>query len=182
MKKLLSLLSVLTITGTAVPTTIAASLYQKEETIKNIDINYQQTNNLENLNRKKRASHERKFEKWYRFLASDSLKARLSFEDAGKINSFFENTDDKNVFIQNVVEILELLPQSDHSGTGGSITNDDYKTVAKAIWEKYSLFHSILLNFSNKQYKGGITVSTLVSGGYWSDECTIFETGTGCDL
>lgn len=39
MKKLLSLLSVLTISGSAVPTTIAASPYQKEE--KNI-----QTNNL----------------------------------------------------------------------------------------------------------------------------------------
>ncbi len=54
MKKLLSLLSVLTISGTAVPTTIAASPYQKQETIKNSDINYQQTINLENLNRFKR--------------------------------------------------------------------------------------------------------------------------------
>jgi hypothetical protein len=45
MKKLLSLLSVLTISGTAVPTTIAASPYQKEETIKNSDINYQQPEN-----------------------------------------------------------------------------------------------------------------------------------------
>ncbi|MFW4370988.1 MAG: hypothetical protein EHV01_003485 [Spiroplasma sp. hy2] len=54
MKKLLSLLSVLTISGTAVPTTIAASPYQKEETIKNSNINLQ-TNNLENLKRNKRA-------------------------------------------------------------------------------------------------------------------------------
>jgi len=53
MKKLLNLLSVLTISGTAVPTTIAASPYQKEETI-NSDINYQQINNLENLIRNKR--------------------------------------------------------------------------------------------------------------------------------
>ncbi|WP_342256520.1 hypothetical protein [Spiroplasma endosymbiont of Poecilobothrus nobilitatus] len=45
MKKLLSLLSVLTISGTAVPTTIAASSYKKEETL-NSDNNYQQTNNL----------------------------------------------------------------------------------------------------------------------------------------
>ncbi|GAA6238812.1 MAG: hypothetical protein SPLM_09270 [Spiroplasma phoeniceum] len=51
MKKLLSLLSVLTISGTAVPTTIAASPYQKEE---NNDINYLQTNNLQKLNRSKR--------------------------------------------------------------------------------------------------------------------------------
>ncbi len=48
MKKLLSLLIVLTIIGTAVPTTIAASLYQKE---KNNYINYQEKNNLENLNK-----------------------------------------------------------------------------------------------------------------------------------
>ncbi len=54
MKKLLSLLSVLTINGTAVPTTIAASPYQKEETIKNNDINYLQINNLDKLNRTKR--------------------------------------------------------------------------------------------------------------------------------
>ncbi|MBW3059460.1 hypothetical protein D6D54_08450 [Spiroplasma poulsonii] len=36
MKKILSLLSVLTISGTAIPTTIAASPYQKEENIKDI--------------------------------------------------------------------------------------------------------------------------------------------------
>ncbi|WP_253301155.1 hypothetical protein [Spiroplasma endosymbiont of Phyllotreta cruciferae] len=54
MKKLLSLLSILTISGTSVPTTIAASPYQKEETIKNSNINYLQTNNLEKLNRNKR--------------------------------------------------------------------------------------------------------------------------------
>lgn len=46
MKKLLSLLSVLTISGTAIPTAIAASPYQKEETIKNGDINYSPTNSL----------------------------------------------------------------------------------------------------------------------------------------
>lgn len=48
MKKLLSLLSVLTISGTAMPTTIAASPYQKEE----------QKNKLENLNRVKRNNNE----------------------------------------------------------------------------------------------------------------------------
>lgn len=59
MKKLLSLLSLLTISGSAVPTTIAASSYQKKETIKNSDINYQQTNNLEQkqLKRSKRQNN-----------------------------------------------------------------------------------------------------------------------------
>ncbi|UZQ30232.1 MAG: hypothetical protein OHM56_01780 [Spiroplasma phoeniceum] len=58
MKKLLSLLSVLTISGSTVPTTIAASRYEKEN-IKNIDINYRQTNNLEKLNRVKRQQNQR---------------------------------------------------------------------------------------------------------------------------
>ncbi|RUO86125.1 coiled-coil domain-containing protein [Spiroplasma endosymbiont of Megaselia nigra] len=52
MKKLLSLLSVLTISGSAIPTTIAASPYQKQENL-NSNINLQ-TNNLENLSRVKR--------------------------------------------------------------------------------------------------------------------------------
>lgn len=54
MKKLLSLLSFVTISGTAVPTVIAPSPYQKEEIIKNSNINYLQTNNLEYLSRGKR--------------------------------------------------------------------------------------------------------------------------------
>ncbi|WP_253301097.1 hypothetical protein [Spiroplasma endosymbiont of Phyllotreta cruciferae] len=58
MKKLLSLLSILTISGTTAPTTIAASSYQKEETIKNGNINYSQSNNLEILNRNKRNNNE----------------------------------------------------------------------------------------------------------------------------
>ncbi len=53
MKKLLSLLGVLTISGSAIPTTIAASPYLKQEKL-NSDINYQQINNLEILNRNKR--------------------------------------------------------------------------------------------------------------------------------
>ncbi|UNF61939.1 hypothetical protein [Spiroplasma poulsonii] len=54
MKKLLGLLGTIMITGNTIPSVIAASPYQKEENIKNSDINYRQTNNLETLNRNKR--------------------------------------------------------------------------------------------------------------------------------
>lgn len=57
MKKLLSLLSVLTISGTALPTTIAASPYQKEENTKDIDINNQNENNLKELNENKKENN-----------------------------------------------------------------------------------------------------------------------------
>ncbi|RUO85924.1 ETX/MTX2 family pore-forming toxin [Spiroplasma endosymbiont of Megaselia nigra] len=55
MKKLLSLLSVLTISGTAVPTTIAASPYQKQ---KNLNNNFTKSN-LETLNRNKRENNNK---------------------------------------------------------------------------------------------------------------------------
>jgi len=58
MKKLLSLLSVLTINGTTMPIVIVASPYQKQEIIKNSETNYQQINNLKNLNRNKRESNK----------------------------------------------------------------------------------------------------------------------------
>ncbi|WP_425377812.1 hypothetical protein [Spiroplasma endosymbiont of Polydrusus pterygomalis] len=47
MKKLLSLLSILTISGSAMPTIIAASPYKEEEIkLENNGIIYSQTNNL----------------------------------------------------------------------------------------------------------------------------------------
>ncbi len=50
MKKLLILLSVLTISGNALPITITDSYYKKQENkLNNIEINYKTTNNLENL-------------------------------------------------------------------------------------------------------------------------------------
>ncbi|MBW3059238.1 hypothetical protein D6D54_06990 [Spiroplasma poulsonii] len=77
MKKLLSLLSVLTISGSAVPTTIAASPYKKEETL-NSHINYQHTNNnLESLNRSKRDS-ELKDDRLWRDFNYDLDKSRVN--------------------------------------------------------------------------------------------------------
>ncbi|WP_338992856.1 hypothetical protein [Spiroplasma endosymbiont of Seladonia tumulorum] len=50
MKKLLSLLSVLTISGTAVPTTVAASSYQqKENNLENLIIRNKRQNNKQNI-------------------------------------------------------------------------------------------------------------------------------------
>ncbi|MFW4371373.1 MAG: hypothetical protein EHV01_005500 [Spiroplasma sp. hy2] len=73
MKKLLSLLSVLTISGTAVPITIAASPYQKEEKI-NSKFNYLQINNLKTLNRNKRDVYEKnEIESKYHFLGKDEF-------------------------------------------------------------------------------------------------------------
>ncbi|PQM30012.1 hypothetical protein [Spiroplasma poulsonii] len=95
MKKLLSLLSVLTISGTAVPTTIAASPYQKEEKLNN-DINYSQTNNLENLSRNKRENNN---------ITPD---VKVSYE----INDYFSDLCNAINFLQNNDNIRLINPET----------------------------------------------------------------------
>ncbi|UZQ30258.1 MAG: hypothetical protein OHM56_01560 [Spiroplasma phoeniceum] len=70
MKKLLSLLSVLTISGTAVPTTIAASFYPKQEKLNN-KINYSE---IKNLIRNKRQNNNKNLEINIDFEELETLK------------------------------------------------------------------------------------------------------------
>jgi len=96
MKKLLSLLSVLTISGTAVPTTIAASPYQKQETI-NSDINYQKTNNLEKLNRIKREKNNLEQKSFEELINTDlKIEDLISLIDLDlDINLKFDSIEEK---------------------------------------------------------------------------------------
>ncbi|UZQ29679.1 MAG: hypothetical protein OHM56_11070 [Spiroplasma phoeniceum] len=80
MKKLLSLLSVLTISGSAIPTTIAASPYQK--------------NNLETLNRKKRENNET-LEQQKIVIRTDS---NISYSGIVLNNKLYWGSDDHNVY------------------------------------------------------------------------------------
>ncbi|RUO86362.1 hypothetical protein [Spiroplasma endosymbiont of Megaselia nigra] len=143
MKKLLSLLSVLTISGSAIPTTIAASPYQKEETIKNNDV----------------------FEKWYKFLEHDELKLKLSSDTAFKIIYQFE-PDSKAEFLNQTMVLISNLPKSDHSGAGSSINKKDIKIMTNFIWEHFSEFHEIWKNLKQEQ---SIIIKTNTIG-YWDSE------------
>ncbi len=97
MKKLLSLLSVLTISGTTVPTTIAASPYQKEKKI-NSDINLK-TNNLEILNRNKKDFYEKE---QIEFFNNDFFyKFNLQYNKEKNTNGAF----DRNASVQFVDSI-----------------------------------------------------------------------------
>ncbi len=100
MKKLLSLLSVLTISGTVVPTTIATSPYQKEENkLENSNINYYQTNNLEILNRNKRDFYEKE---QIEFFNNDFFyKFNLQYNKEKNTNGAF----DRNASVQFVDSI-----------------------------------------------------------------------------
>ncbi|WP_342189578.1 hypothetical protein [Spiroplasma endosymbiont of Dilophus febrilis] len=145
MKKLLSLLSTITITGTALPMLIATSppLYEIQKILNN--------NNL--------------FEKWYKFLEHDELKLKLSSDTAFKIIYQFE-PDSKKEFLEQTMILISNLPKSDHSGAGGSINKEDIKIMANFIWEHFSEFHEVWRSLKPEQ---SIIIKTNTIG-YWDNE------------
>ncbi len=100
MKKILSLLILLIISGTAIPTTIAASSYKKQEKL-NSNIN-SKTNNSENLNRSKRKNNN---------ITPD---VKVSYE----INYYFSDLYNAINFLQNNDNIRLITTQE----TGGHIS------------------------------------------------------------
>ncbi len=126
MKKLLSLLSVLTISGTAVPTKIAASPYQKEETkLENNKISYLQTNNLKNLNRVKRQEITYPIlEDVLIDLRKTSMKKPMQFQITGSwciiavLKNIFDNNILNNKYLKEMEqeEIASLFPNNANNG------------------------------------------------------------------
>ncbi|PWF94104.1 ankyrin repeat domain-containing protein [Spiroplasma poulsonii] len=113
MKKLLSLLSVLTISGTAVPTTIAANPYQKQEKLNN-NLNYQQTNNLEKLIRNKRNNEDKNYSTWFQAAANGEKKKIIDLIKNYReelINSVYKNnyTALALAVLNNHIDIVKLL-------------------------------------------------------------------------
>ncbi|WP_338991128.1 ETX/MTX2 family pore-forming toxin [Spiroplasma endosymbiont of Seladonia tumulorum] len=94
MKKLLSLLSVLTISGTAVPTTVAASSYQQKE------------NNLENLIiRNKRQNNKQNITE----ISQVVITTGGDIKDSGVVlnNKLYFGSDDNNVYEYDPLELIE---------------------------------------------------------------------------
>ncbi|WP_342190042.1 hypothetical protein [Spiroplasma endosymbiont of Dilophus febrilis] len=145
MKKLLNLLSSITIIGTTLPIVIATSppSYEIQKILNN--------NNL--------------FEKWYKFLEHDELKLKLSSNTAFKIIYQFE-PDSKVDFLKQTMVLISNLPKSNHSGVGGSINKEDIKIMAIFIWEHFSEFHEVWRNLKQEQ---SIIIKTNTIG-YWDNE------------
>lgn len=164
MKKILSLLGVVTITSSGV-TTLTSNNFLLTN-----------TTSVNNIYMKKLTTESQLYEKNYRFLHSDSLKVRINFEQAQKIAYYFQ-IQLKKEFIKYLVNLIKKLPQADHSGAGGSITENDYYTSAVGIWEKFPLFHELIIKLQNEGRVNGITFVRLVSGDYYEDKYTVLETG-----
>ncbi|MBH8623201.1 hypothetical protein [Spiroplasma sp. hyd1] len=141
MKKLLSLLSVLTISGTAIPTTIAANPYQKEETI-NSDINYQQINNLEKLNRNKRGFNDNRDEieatGRYKDTLYASFRPALFREITSHRNSNLGNYNRYKELVRNRIFNGVWMDEGIHQHAGCCSNSDDAVDLfIKGMWNNW---------------------------------------------
>ncbi|WP_419333861.1 hypothetical protein [Spiroplasma endosymbiont of Sarcophaga variegata] len=112
MKKLLSLLSVLTISGTAVPTTIAASPYQKEEhnteTDSGVSVFYQIIENGKRKSIIEKIYGVNENESYIRFLGFDNRNNKYYIND--KNIYFVNNKNNNNNAIS--IKLLSFKPAS----------------------------------------------------------------------
>ncbi|UNF62127.1 alpha-helical pore-forming toxin family protein [Spiroplasma poulsonii] len=142
MKKLLSLLSVLTISGTAIPTTIAASPYQKETQNINDKINFSQENNLETLNRNKRDyNNKNKIEviavwfgsnKWSLSFVPNFWEEIIYLYNKNDINDFSNKFKDK-CFNENIyIGIVPAMGINQRESIG-----NDLKRIGEDIYNNF---------------------------------------------
>ncbi|MFJ1521935.1 hypothetical protein [Spiroplasma sp. ald] len=152
MKKLLSLLSVLTISGTAIPTTIAASPYQKEEK-SNSEINYLQTNNLETLNRNKRQLWGDQFDDSTLYNSTQNNRSKFNLSSLTNLNTSLGNLlniNDSSI-LQSFWFNNQHLYNLQHRGQGLV----SYLRVGR-IYERQG--RAILYTEPNNYFEGTITV------------------------
>ncbi|WP_348735974.1 hypothetical protein [Spiroplasma endosymbiont of Ammophila pubescens] len=108
------------------------------------------------------------FEKWYKFLAPDVLKVKLSFYQVEEIINKFENKD-KSEFMAWLNATIWNIPEEDHSGAGGSITNDNIQTITNLIYEHYSDFHT---KYQQMNENDELVLSTTTND-YW-DQSSLY--------
>ncbi|WFH00099.1 hypothetical protein M1771_09000 [Spiroplasma citri] len=104
------------------------------------------------------------FEKWYKFLAPDILKVKLSFYQVEEIVNKFEKKQ-KPDFMAWLNTTIKNIPEADHSGAGGSITNDNIKIIPNLIYEHYSDFHT---KYQQMRENDELVLSTTTNG-YWGE-------------
>ncbi|WP_338968444.1 hypothetical protein [Spiroplasma endosymbiont of Lonchoptera lutea] len=120
---------------------------------------------LENTQETKLNKENEIFEKWYKVLQHDELKIEFNFNTVNNIIVLFENNK-KQEFIKELKTIINNIPKSDHSGVGGSITEEDINIVVNLIWQHFSDFHETYRNMAKNQ-KLIIKTNTI---GYFDNE------------
>ncbi len=165
MKKLLSLLSVLTISGTAVPTTIAASPYQKEKQLNRIKRSKIHKYFDDNNSGKMKSRTVDKVINQYKGLGHNYLILQIDsvdFQDICFFKDIHPNNDD--ALLNKIFKQINTFPKIDNTGLFGKFTDDDLLVTVNVIIDHFEEIRIFFVKNNNK----GLTIRTNRNL-YWSD-------------
>ncbi|UNF62747.1 ankyrin repeat domain-containing protein [Spiroplasma poulsonii] len=103
-------------------------------------------------------------EKYYQFLSHDQLKLDININTWDKIKQIYQaNKDNYEGFKEQIKATITSFHKEDHSGWGGSITDEDTNTLINII---YSHFQEINTHFTNNPNHGWKIVTNTI-GSYF---------------
>ncbi|MBH8623517.1 hypothetical protein TS70_06685, partial [Spiroplasma sp. hyd1] len=123
-------------------------------------------NNNDSPEAVKHESHNQynEVEKYYQFLAHDQLKLDINGNTWDKIKQIYqENENNYQEFNEQIKATITSFHKEDHSGWGGSITDEDTNTLINII---YSHFQEINTHFTNNPNHGWKIVTNTI-GSYF---------------
>ncbi len=167
MKKLLSLLSVLTISGTAVPTTIAASPYQKEEILNRTKRSKFFYGDEHNSGNNRRRTIDRLINQ-YCGLCHNYLILQIDKNDLEDIFFFKDiHLNNKDALFNKIFRTINQFEKENHSAdtqNSDYISNNDTSIIVNVI---INHFEEIRNTFEKNSNKGLIIRTNRAS--YWSN-------------
>ncbi|WP_348736463.1 hypothetical protein [Spiroplasma endosymbiont of Ammophila pubescens] len=114
----------------------------------------------------KHESHNQynEIEKYYKFLAHDQLKLDININEWNKIKQIYqENANNYQQFKNQIKSKISNFHKEDHSGWGGSITDDDINTLINIIYNHFQEINNHFLSNHNHGWK----IITNTGGSYF---------------
>ncbi|WP_374696027.1 ankyrin repeat domain-containing protein [Spiroplasma endosymbiont of Polydrusus formosus] len=118
----------------------------------------------------KHESHNQynEIEKYYKFLAHDQLKLDININEWDKIKQIYqENSNNYQEFKNKIKSEITNFHKEDHSGWGGSISDDDIDTLINII---YNHFQEINNHFSYNHNHGWKIVTNTIGSYFMIEE------------
>ncbi len=104
----------------------------------------------------KHESHNQynEIEKYYKFLAHDQLKLSVSSDEWNKITQIYqENLNNYQEFQNKIKSEVTNFYREDHSGWGGSITDDNINIILEVIYFEFETINNHFLSNPNHGWK-----------------------------
>ncbi|WP_338989947.1 hypothetical protein [Spiroplasma endosymbiont of Seladonia tumulorum] len=104
----------------------------------------------------KHESHNQynEIEKYYKFLAHDQLKLDININEWNKIKQIYqENANNYQQFKNKIKSKISNFHKEDHSGWGGSITDNDINTLINILYNHFQEINNHFLSNHNHGWK-----------------------------